>query len=144
MSTAGAFSNIFTCVKHMLHQSHAAVVMQHFLLFPYKLIVHSPRSSIIWLQAGWGKCNESFMKDNNYCQATCGRCSSCSNTPPDNKYTCAQQVCINWQLDCLCCAYGWQVLVAIYFMWPLQVGFGKCSESWMTSGGFCKKSCGRC
>lgn len=25
-----------------------------------------------------------------------------------------------------------------------QKGYGKCAESWMTSGGFCAKTCGRC
>lgn len=24
----------------------------------------------------WGKCSEQFMVENNYCSATCGRCSS--------------------------------------------------------------------
>ena len=102
-----AATQLQVCLKHLLHHSYAAVLMQHVILFPYKQIMHSSKSSITWLQAGWGKCNESFMKDNNFCQITCGRCSSCSDTPPDSKYTCAQQVCINWQPGCSCCTHDW-------------------------------------
>lgn len=41
--------------------------------------------------------------------------SKCSDNVPPGGYTCAQ-----------------------------QKGYGKCAESWMTSGGFCAKTCGRC
>eukprot|EP01023_Acetabularia_acetabulum_P019520 TRINITY_DN1995_c0_g1_i6.p1 TRINITY_DN1995_c0_g1~~TRINITY_DN1995_c0_g1_i6.p1 ORF type:complete len:1103 (-),score=236.57 TRINITY_DN1995_c0_g1_i6:767-4075(-) len=44
-----------------------------------------------------------------------GSGSSCTDTPPDAKFTCAD-----------------------------QAKFGKCESAWMISGGFCARSCGRC
>jgi hypothetical protein len=48
----------------------------------------------IFVQAGWGQCGQSWMQG--FCAQSCGRCSAppsgCTDTPPDNQYTCAQQV----------------------------------------------------
>jgi hypothetical protein len=44
-----------------------------------------------------------------------GTRAACTDQPPNSQYTCAQQK--QW---------------------------GKCSASWMTSGNFCAKTCGRC
>ncbi len=68
-------------------------------------------------QAGWGKCNETWMRG--HCDSSCGRCraqgasGTCSDNPPDDRYSCAQ-----------------------------QAGWGKCNETWMQ--GRCDISCGRC
>ena len=51
-----------------------------------------PSEEVLWLQAGWGKCDDAFMTSGNFCQITCGRCSSCTDVAPDSVYTCAQQV----------------------------------------------------
>jgi len=55
------------------------------------------------MQAGWGKCSQAFMSG--FCDQSCGRCqstaapstpaataASCADIPPNNQYTCAQQV----------------------------------------------------
>ena len=56
--------------------------------------------SFLHLQAGWGKCSQAFMSG--FCDQSCGRCQStatpagtaaaCADIPPNNQYTCAQQV----------------------------------------------------
>lgn len=74
------------------------------------------------MQAEWGKCNEAFMLNGGFCKTTCGHCNtavpsvSCTDTPPNNQYTCTQQanaayarpfctvICTTVQAnDCLVC-----------------------------------------
>eukprot|EP01025_Chloroclados_australasicus_P065866 TRINITY_DN898_c0_g2_i3.p3 TRINITY_DN898_c0_g2~~TRINITY_DN898_c0_g2_i3.p3 ORF type:complete len:173 (+),score=20.12 TRINITY_DN898_c0_g2_i3:262-780(+) len=82
-------------------------------------------------QKQFGKCSSQWMIQGGYCALTCGRCGSlqtteiqnqdqissgqCSDIPPDNKHTCEQ-----------------------------QKQFGKCEAIWLVSGGFCRRTCGRC
>ena len=79
-------------------------------------------------QKDFGACEQSFMIDGNFCLKTCGRCSdsttasseaatdsSCTDTQPDEYWTCQQ-----------------------------QKDFGACEQSFMIDGNFCLKTCGRC
>jgi hypothetical protein len=78
-------------------------------------------------QQRFGKCNEPWMVQGNFCAATCGRCTPaeapvspategrCTDTRPDSRFTCQQ-----------------------------QQRFGKCNEPWMVQGNFCAATCGRC
>ncbi|GMH41817.1 hypothetical protein BSKO_09727 [Bryopsis sp. KO-2023] len=90
-----------------------------------------------------GKCQEQWVKNGNYCQMSCGRCSSykpgkiesppakqsqpkkkrdrskgqgtCDNKRPPGDFSCAQ-----------------------------QKSWGKCSEAWIRNKNFCKRDCGHC
>eukprot|EP01025_Chloroclados_australasicus_P000916 TRINITY_DN1030_c0_g1_i3.p1 TRINITY_DN1030_c0_g1~~TRINITY_DN1030_c0_g1_i3.p1 ORF type:complete len:692 (+),score=68.05 TRINITY_DN1030_c0_g1_i3:194-2269(+) len=82
-------------------------------------------------QKGFGQCDARWMIEGDYCKRTCGRCfqtpaptprppsspapGRCTNIAPDDRFTCQQ-----------------------------QRDFGKCNESWMLAGDFCKRTCGRC
>ncbi len=62
------------------------------------LIIHQSLQPPLLLQAGYGQCGQSWMQG--FCAQSCGRCSGttpsppsgCTDTPPDSRYTCAQQV----------------------------------------------------
>ncbi|PRW44355.1 G8 domain-containing [Chlorella sorokiniana] len=77
----------------------------------------------------WGQCSESWMKQADWCAATCGRCTpqassattattptgTCMDAQPGDGTTCAQKK-----------------------LW------GQCSQSWMAQAGWCALTCGRC
>lgn len=51
--------------------------------------VYTATSQPDLLCCSFGKCGAEFMKG--YCNMTCGRCVECSDVPPSDEYTCAQQ-----------------------------------------------------
>ncbi|GLI71308.1 hypothetical protein VaNZ11_016433, partial [Volvox africanus] len=80
-------------------------------------------------QAFWGKCSADFIRNNNYCAATCNSCGSsttgssssgssssgCGDVQPPGGYSCAQ-----------------------------QASWGRCSEGFMLPYGYCAVTCRRC
>eukprot|EP01025_Chloroclados_australasicus_P027381 TRINITY_DN2716_c4_g1_i1.p2 TRINITY_DN2716_c4_g1~~TRINITY_DN2716_c4_g1_i1.p2 ORF type:complete len:481 (-),score=73.43 TRINITY_DN2716_c4_g1_i1:112-1554(-) len=80
-------------------------------------------------QRKFGKCNEQYMIDKRFCDATCDRCPEecpyeppeidlscgCTNNPPEGDFTCDD-----------------------------QKRFGSCTEDWMKAGNYCEASCERC
>lgn len=75
-------------------------------------------------QLEWGKCSEAWMRTENYCELTCGRCSleepttetKCEDTPvPNSGYSCEQ-----------------------------HKSWGRCDQQWFKDGGYCQNTCGAC
>ena len=111
-------------------------------------------------QAGWGKCDESWMKG--LCNRSCDRCQTgdgteCIDVPPDDRYSCDQQAAWgkcqeSWMrgfcvASCgLCMPNGNSGCSDIPpddgYTCAQQAGWGQCDESWMQ--GFCHRSCNRC
>ena len=75
-------------------------------------------------QLEWGKCSEAWMRTENYCELTCGRCSveeptvepKCEDKPvPNSGYSCEQ-----------------------------HKSWGRCDQQWFKDGGYCQDTCGTC
>ena len=103
--------------------------------------VPAPGSFSCQQQKDWGKCSDPTYLQNNYCGATCGRCTQqqdgssastppmppaqepgaaassggCVDTPPPGSFSCQQQK--DW---------------------------GKCSDVFMVQGNYCAATCGQC
>ncbi|KAI8471230.1 MAG: hypothetical protein J3K34DRAFT_520722 [Monoraphidium minutum] len=82
-------------------------------------------------EANFGKCDEPFMADGNYCATTCNR-TACQDTPDRVVAVAAvPELCTDEKPpgSDLTCAE--------------QAEFGQCEAPWMLAGGFCAETCGR-
>ena len=78
----------------------------------------------------------------------------CSDIPPDNLYSCYQQVCPPACMACFDCAAvtelddgyicsGRDILTLMLMTMPQKL-FGKCNVAYLLDGGFCAATCNRC
>lgn len=85
-------------------------------------------------QKDWGKCDSELFTSNNYCAETCGRCGASSVSSPDASGSSPAASDSSCQDKTPSGGVSCQQ----------RKDWGQCSQSWLSSGGYCQATCGTC
>ncbi|KAL6766931.1 hypothetical protein ACKKBG_A37945 [Auxenochlorella protothecoides x Auxenochlorella symbiontica] len=111
---------------------------------------NAPDTGSCQQQLDWGKCNDEWLTSGNFCQTTCGRCSSSSSpsspsesssSPSDASSSSPSSSPSGSSADCQDTAVPYTIS---YGSCQDQKNWGKCGEQWMIDGSYCASTCGRC